>query len=241
LNSIEKIKRKAFGNSRKIGKPNSAHLAQSSPARPRVRPLHLTGETRLSASATPALARALSPSPSAGGASLSAPIPSFARPLPLAARWVHPISVDCPFASLLSLAHRPHLPAASPSLTSRPRTPPWTHPRRAFLGHSPHAPDLLLSPHPLTHSPCLVALLCRPPRTPLSLCARARGAPPSSAVTSGSFRDRRRASVASVASVSFASSSATQHTLRFAPISSIFPCSRSPDFLPYCRVSAAVD
>jgi hypothetical protein len=40
----------------------------------------------------------------------------------------------------------------------------------------PHAPNLLLSQHPLAHSPRLVALFCRPPGTPLSHCACTRGA-----------------------------------------------------------------
>jgi hypothetical protein len=119
--------------------------------------------------------------------------------------------------SSLSLAHGPHLSTTSPSLTSRPHTPPWTRPHRAFPGHSRHALDLLLSPCPLTHSPRSVALLCRPPRTPLSHCARAHGALPLSALTSGPFHGRRRAPVASIAPMSSASLPATQDTLWFPP------------------------
>jgi hypothetical protein len=66
LNSMEKIKRKAFENSRKMGKPNSAHSAQSSPARPRVRPLRV--QVGPACQRQPR-SRALPPSPSAGGAS----------------------------------------------------------------------------------------------------------------------------------------------------------------------------
>jgi hypothetical protein len=182
LNSIEKIKRKAFGNSIKRKTP----ICPFSPIQPsqvtRARLLRLTGGTHLSASVAPARSLPLS-LPLSGGDSLSAPGSSRACPLPLAARWVRPISADHTFACSPLLARGPHL-SASPSLTFCLRTPPWTRPRRMFPGHSPHVPDLLLSLHPLTHSPRPVALLSIPPRTPLSHYVRTRGAPPPSAVCS---------------------------------------------------------
>jgi hypothetical protein len=183
-----------------------------------VRPLCLTCGTRLSGSAAPARSLPLSLSlPS--GASLSAPVSLRVRWLPLAAQWVLSISADHPFACSPSLVRGPHLSASSPLLTSRPRTPPWTRPRCVFLGHSPHVPDLLVSPHPLAHSPRSVALLRRPPRTPLSHCARRW----STTAVRRLFRDRRRAPIASIAPVSSASSLATRDTLWFAPSPSIFP------------------
>jgi hypothetical protein len=99
-------------------------------------------------------------------------------------------------------------PACQPlpsSLTSRPRTPPWTRPRHTFLGH--------LRMHPAS------SLSCAPSRTvspPLLLCAHP-----------GSFAAARlglapvlcslRALTTPVASVSSALSSAAQDTPRFAP------------------------
>jgi hypothetical protein len=196
LNSMEKIKRKAFGNSRKIGKPNSVHLAQSSPTRPRVRLLRLTGGTRLSTSATPARSPSLS-----------------------LCRWGQLVDTDS-FARAPAPSRYPVGPPYQRGLPIRefvlagPRTPPVSHlpfpnlppvhpavdaPMSCVFRLLPHTFDLLLSPHPLTHSPRSVALLCRPPRTPLSHSVHTCGAPPSSAVTLGPFRGRRRAPVVSVA------------------------------------------
>jgi hypothetical protein len=81
---------------------------------------------------------------------LSAPVPSRTRPLPLSVWWARSVSADRPFAYAPSLAHGPHLSATSPSLTSNPRTPSWTRPRRTFLGHSPTRPTSFGA---LTHSP----------------------------------------------------------------------------------------
>jgi hypothetical protein len=121
-----------------------------------------------------------------------------------------------------------------------PLTLPWTGTRHVFPGHSPHAPDLLLSPHPLTHSPCPVALLCIPPRSPLSLCAR-----------QWSTTDVRR-DLGSIPRPPLSScrghcpgklrllASNSRHPL-VCPVPSISPYLRSPDFSPCNRVSAAVD
>jgi hypothetical protein len=57
-------------------------------------------------------------------------------------------------------------------------------PHRAFSGHFSHTLDLLLSPHPLAHSHRSVALLCRPPHTPLLHCACTHGPLSPSAVRS---------------------------------------------------------
>jgi hypothetical protein len=178
--------------------------------------------------------------PLPGGTNLSPPVPSLARPLSLAVWWVCPVSANRPFMSPLSLAHKPHPSATSPSLTSRPRTPSWTCPRRAFPDHLATRPTSFLSPHPLTHSPRPVAPLCRP-HAPLPRTARARGAPSPSVVTSGLFCSCYRAHVVFVAPVSSASSPTTQDTFWFAPIPSSPPCLRSPDFSPCSRVHAAVD
>jgi hypothetical protein len=104
-------------------------------------------------------------------ATISVPVSSLTRPLSLVVRWVRVISVDCPFASALSLARGPHLSATSPSLTSRPRTPPWTRPCLAFPGHLLTRPTSFLSLHP-THS--LYSPRSAPlhtPRTYLSHCS----------------------------------------------------------------------
>jgi hypothetical protein len=119
-----------------------------------VPPLSLTAHVR---------ARALS-LPLSGGANLSALVHSRTRSLPLSARWSRSVSADRPFAYASSLASRPHLSATSPSRTSRPCSPPWTRPRRAFPGHSPTRPTSFWSLHPLAHSPCSIA----PQKTPLA-------------------------------------------------------------------------
>jgi hypothetical protein len=63
------------------------------------------------------------------------------------------------------LARGPHWSASSRSLTSRSRTPPWTRPRHAFLGHSPNAPDLLLETTLTRSLPSLSSAPSRPPCT----------------------------------------------------------------------------
>jgi hypothetical protein len=104
--------------------------------------------------------RALSPSLSLpGGTGLSASILSRARPFSQAARWVHSVSVDRPFARPLSLAGGPHLSATSPSLTYRSRSPSWMRPQRAFPRHSLTLLTPFLEPAP-THS--LSCTLSRP-------------------------------------------------------------------------------
>jgi hypothetical protein len=138
LNSIEKIKRKSIWKFQKIEK-NSFWPKQPSPALPdhaRARPRQLIGGPHLSAPRL-ALSRSLS---LPDGASLSALVPSLARPLPLVVRWVHPVNADRPFASPLSLARGPLPSATFASLTSRPHTPPLTRPRHTFLGHLPTRP-----------------------------------------------------------------------------------------------------
>jgi hypothetical protein len=189
-------------------------------------------------SATTASAHTLALSlPLSDGASLSALVLSRTRSLPLSARWDRSVSADHPFAHVPSLARGPHLSASSPSLTSRSRTPPWKRPRHTFPGHFPHTPDLFLEPTPTRSLPSLSCAPSRAPRT--SLAPRAH--PLSSATVPRPFSGRRRAPIASVALVSFASSPATRDTLWFAPSPSISPGSRSPDFLPRSRVSVVID
>jgi hypothetical protein len=103
------------------------------------------------------------------GASLSALIPSHTRPFSLAARWTPSVSAGHSFVSSLLLAHGTHPSAPSASLTSRPHTPLWTRPRRAFPGHLRTHPTSFLSLHP-THCPHPVAPPAELPRS-LSLYA----------------------------------------------------------------------
>jgi hypothetical protein len=116
-------------------------------------------------------------SPLPGGTGLSAPILSRTRPFSLAARWDHSISADRPFARSPLLARGPHLLATSPSLTSHPRSQPWTRPRHVFPGHSPMRLTPFLEPAPTHSLPLLSCALNRPPRTSLSQCTCTRGAP----------------------------------------------------------------
>jgi hypothetical protein len=93
------------------------------------------------------------------GPGLSASVPLRYSPLSLSlcvcVRWVRPVSAD--HSSAPSLARGPHLSATSPSLTSRPCSPPWTRPQRAFPGHTSMRPTSFWRLHPLTHSPRSVA------------------------------------------------------------------------------------
>jgi hypothetical protein len=137
-----------------------------------------------------------------------------------------------------------------------PRTPPVSHlpfPNLTSAHSAVDAPTSRVSqplpsrvqpPFELAPTRSLTSSSSAPLQTPShppSHCARARGAPPLCAVTSGPFRDRRRAPVSSVAPVSSASSPATQDTLWFAPIPSISLCSCSPDFSPCSRVPVVID
>jgi hypothetical protein len=93
----------------------------------------------------------------------------------------------------LSLSVLPTPPVSS-SLTSRPRP-------RVLAPFEPHAP--------LAHFPSLTCALSRTLSPPLSLCARDQIALPPLTVDHRPFYDRRRARAPYVASVSFASPSAT--------------------------------
>jgi hypothetical protein len=207
LKSIEKIKRKAIRNYRKREngfQPKQPISAQSSRARasPRWQPgPACQRRARAHASVHP-----LSLCPGAG---LSTPVSLSACLFSIAARWVRPVSADRPFVSPLSLAHGPHLSTSSLSLTSRPRTPPWTRPSRVFPGHS-------LRTWPLsgarTHLLTPLAQL-RPQQTPLHLSLAPRVHLWSFAVVRRPFHGRRRAPVTSVATVSSASSPVMWDTL----------------------------
>jgi hypothetical protein len=142
--------------------------------------------------------------PLPGGAGLSALVPSCSCPFSLATWWVRPYSADRPFVSPLLQVRGPHLSTTSPSLTSRPRTPPWTRPCRTFLGHSPTRPSSFWSPHSLAHSPRSIAPQQTPSLLSLAQCAH----PWNSIVVCRPFCGRRRAPVASVALVSSPSSPA---------------------------------
>jgi hypothetical protein len=68
-----------------------------------------------------------------------------------------------------------------PSLTSRPHSPSWTRPRRAFPGHSPTRSSPFLEPTPTHLLPSLSCALSRTPSLYLALRAHP-GAPPWSVV-----------------------------------------------------------
>jgi hypothetical protein len=124
--------------------------------------------------------------------------------LPPTARWDRPIGTDpfahtlvpslCrmgpfyhldhPFAYAPSLTREPHLSDTSPFLTSLPRSPTWTSPRRAFLGHSHTRPTPFLEPAPTRSLPSLSCALSRHHRSSLLHHTHTRGAPPLSVVRS---------------------------------------------------------
>jgi hypothetical protein len=81
----------------------------------------------------------------------------------------------------------------------------------------------------------------RPQLNSLALYIALRTRPWSSAVIHHRSVPRRRASVASVASVSFASSPATRDTLWFAPSPSVSPGPCSPAFSPCSQSPTVVD
>jgi hypothetical protein len=80
-----------------------------------------------------------------------------------------------------------------------------------------------------------------PQQTPSHPSLALRVHPWSIAIVRRPFRGHRRAHVASIASVSSASSPAIQDTLWFGPSPSISLGSRSPDFSPCSRVPVAID
>jgi hypothetical protein len=104
--------------------------------------------------------------PLPGGSGLFAPIRSRTRPFSLVARWDLPVSVERPFARSPSLAYGPRLSATTPSLTSRLRSPSWTH----FLATS-HAHEPL--PAPTRSLPSPSCALSRTPSLSLSSYAHA--------------------------------------------------------------------
>jgi hypothetical protein len=162
---------------------------------------------------------------------LSAPISSRVRSLSLCP-WARSVNIDRPFAYAPSLARGSHLSDTSPSLTSRPRTPSWTRPHRAFSGHSPTCPTYFWSPHSLAHSPRSVAPPTDPSHLSLAPCAH----PWSTTIVHRPVRGRRRAPVTSIALMNSASSPATRDTLWFAPSPSISLGSRSPNFSSRCAI-----
>jgi hypothetical protein len=167
------------------------------------------------------------------------PIPSRSRSFSPGARWSLSVSVDRPYADPLSLLRGPH-PSGPLLLTSRPRSHRGHAHVRAFSGHlrttSPPlepTPRFRTSPthlHPqlssLVPSPALRAHQATPPLFIEARCP---------------LHDRRSVPVASVASVSSASPSATRDTPWFAFFPSGLPVPRSPECFPVQPESAAVD
>jgi hypothetical protein len=126
-----------------------------------------------------------------------------------------------------SLVRKPR-PSATPLVPSLPTAhsamdAPTSHVSRP----PPHAPDLLLAPTPHSLTP-LTQLRPQPNTLAPSLALRAQGAPPLLTKVRRPFYGRRRAIAVPVASVSSASSSATQDTPWFAPSPSGSPGPRSP-------------
>jgi hypothetical protein len=100
-----------------------------------------------------------------------------------------------------------------------PALPPWTHPRPHLSRPRPTCPSPFLEPAPTHLLPSLNCALSQTPSISLSLCAH----PWSSVMIRHPFRGHRRASAASVATVSSASSPATRDTPWFAPTPLFYP------------------
>jgi hypothetical protein len=73
---------------------------------------------------------------------------------------------------LLALTARSQVLSRWPTDPTRPHTPPWTRPRRAFLGHLRTHPTSFLSPHPTHSLPSPSSALLQTPRTSASHSAR---------------------------------------------------------------------
>jgi hypothetical protein len=140
---------KGIRNSKEKGKTNSAqpNPIRPSPTRVLAPSLWQAGPNcqRQLASALPAPSLPLS-----GGADLSAPTPSLARPLSPSIWWAHPVIVDRPFAHPLA---SPQTPPISPlRLPNLPLTCPTVDvPTSRFSWPPPHAPDPFWG-HTTTHS-----------------------------------------------------------------------------------------
>jgi hypothetical protein len=151
-----------------------------------------------------------------GGSRLSAP--SRARLSPsLSVLWARPIG-----ASSLACARSPSLYPAVPtcqlvSNLSPTISPPWTHPRSRVLRPRP-SPRAPFEPRALlAHLPLPICTLCQTRSPSLSLCPCVQRAPPPPAADRRLFWGHRRVRAPSNATVSFASLSAARDTLRCAP------------------------
>jgi hypothetical protein len=125
------------------------------------------------------------------------------------------------FARPLSLTHGSCL--SDPSLLNRPHTTrasPWT-PRPRHMPRSHPSPPRPFSSCPVPHSLSSPSLAHSQPSALASHRAHTQGAPSSLAVVRRPFCGNRRATTVPVASVSFASSHATQDIPRFAPSPSV--------------------
>jgi hypothetical protein len=131
-------------------------------------------------------------------------------------------------------------PTCQPSLTSRPRSLPWTRPRPCVhrprpRAHAPFEPRALLA-----HLPSLTCTLSQTRSPSLSLCPREQRAPPPLIIGRYPFCDYHRARTPSFASVRFTSPLAARDTLRCALPLSGLPGPRSPERFLRIRSSATV-
>jgi hypothetical protein len=111
----------------------------------------------------------------------------------------------------------------------------WTRPRPHIFWPPPHALDPFRDRTPLAHFPLLICALSRAPSPSLSPYVRVQVAPSLLTKAHHPFYGRHRGCAAHVALVSFASSSATQDTSRFAPSPSGLPSLCSPKSSPCGR------
>jgi hypothetical protein len=158
--------------------------------------------------------------------------PTRPRPLSLAGRWDLSIDVDRPFALSPSLVCRPHM-SATPLF---PNLPPTLSIMDALTTTCFPATTLTSKPFSVAHTHSLAPLAqLRPQLNSLALCLTLRTRPWNPAEGLSPFCGHRRASAASIASVSSAPSPTTRDTFWFASSLSISPGPSSPAFSPCSR------